>query len=262
MSLNNFIKTAGMLINPSVIKFFRRLDKDFRKDKNYSFINFMKSNLRMIKGEKIVRFDNKYIISSFLPPFPSNAFLNTIYAVDNMKDLYQKTAYFKKTAPISIFLCLTDRCRYNCVHCSAKGRKRGEEVSTEVWIRTIKELQEMGTGLIGLTGGEPLLREDLEEIIRSADDRSVIYVYTSGDGLTKERAKSLKSSGAFAVGISLDSADPEKHNSIRRNKDAFTNSVKAIENSRKVGLYTMVQTLVLKSGVDREELLILFISTY
>ena len=67
------------------------------------------------------------------------------------------------------------------------------------------ELQDLGAVMVTLTGGEPLLRDDLAEIVRAFDTRSCLVLGTTGEGLTAERARELRDSGVFAVGISLDS---------------------------------------------------------
>ncbi|MFP4384895.1 MAG: radical SAM/SPASM domain-containing protein [Spirochaetia bacterium] len=254
MGLQNVFTIAGMMANPAVIRSFSDILKKFRADPSFSLKNYLRSAKRMASGEKILKYDGKYIISSFLPPFPSKAFMNTVDAVVDPGRFYHCTAYFRKTAPISMFVSLTDRCPYSCVHCSAAGRRKAPELSAGDWKRVIAGLQDMGVGVIGFTGGEPMLRNDLEEIIAGADERSVIYVFTSGAGLTAERARSLKESGAFGTGISLDSIYPDIHNRIRQNGRSFQTAADAIGNSRKAGLYTMVQTLVTRDRISREEL--------
>ena len=88
--------------------------------------------------------------------------------------------------------------------------------------RLAARIQDLGAVIVTLTGGEPLLRKDLAEICRGFDDRSCITVGTTGWQLTKKRARELRDSGVFAVGISLDSADRSEHNGMRGRKDAST----------------------------------------
>ena len=77
------------------------------------------------------------------------------------------------------------------------------EIDTKGGVRIVDELYEMGAKWFGLSGGEPLLREDLIEIVKSVDDRSTAFMFTSGYGLTEEKAKELKKAGLFGVMISL-----------------------------------------------------------
>ena len=119
----------------------------------------------------------------------------------------------------------------------------------------------MGTSIVGFTGGEPLLREDLEEIVSSVDDRSISYVFTNGYGLTRERALSLRKAGLFGIGISLDSADRSVNDEIRGFDGASEAALTAMENADAAGLHVMAQTVVSKNLLKPEneaELLRLF----
>ena len=69
-----------------------------------------------------------------------------------------------------------------------------------------------------------MLREDLEEIACSFEDRTYLTLNTTGDGLTNSRARSLRDSGIFAVGVSLDSTNPDDHDQLRGKKGAFNTS--------------------------------------
>jgi len=81
----------------------------------------------------------------------------------------------------------------------------------EKLISLINEIQDMGVGIIGLAGGEPLLRNDLEEIVENIDDRSVSYVYSTGYGLTSQRARDLKSAGLYGIIIDFQSMNEGEH---------------------------------------------------
>lgn len=259
MALSDLLTMLKIVLSPKNIKFYKKhIHKEFKKDTNFSMLRAAKGLFYMIKGEKVVKHNDQYVITSFLPTFPSKAFLNHIFAVNDKTDIFTKNAFFDKSAPVSFYLSITSKCNYNCTHCSAKYRETGQELSTEQWIKVIKDIQDMGTSIIGFTGGEPLLRTDLEQIIQNIDDRSITFLYTSGNGLTKERTKTLKKSGLFSIGISLDSVNPTEHNEIRQNKKAFSNTIEAIQNSVEAGLYTMVQKVVMKKDISEEKLLEFF----
>ncbi|SKC47575.1 radical SAM protein [Maledivibacter halophilus] len=247
-----------MAVDKNVFSFLLQAHKIFSKDSNYSIFKGIKAIRYILKGEKIVKFQDKYILSTFMPPFPSRAFMTHITAVREEKNIFTQQIYSKRSAPISMHVSLTDRCLYNCFHCSAKGREVKKELTTEEWKKVFKELQEMKTSVIGLTGGEPLLRDDIEKLIEGIDDRSSVVLFTSGQNFTREKAISFKNKGLFGVGISLDSCIKEEHNKIRRNEDAFDNAVTAIKIAAKEGLYTIVQTVVLKNDINEEKLFKLF----
>ncbi|MCM1991850.1 radical SAM protein [Oceanirhabdus seepicola] len=247
-----------MVTNPKVIKRLWSYHKLMKRDQSYSMKKGIKMALEILKGEKIVYHDGKYVICTFMPPFPSEAFDNHIKAVHDQYKIYTEQIYSKRRAPISFHVAVTHRCMYNCSYCSARGRGNGNELTTEQWKKVFKELQDMGTSVIGVTGGEPLLREDIEELIGAFDQRSSVVLFTTGKGLTLEKAKKLKKRGLFGVGISLDTVDPVKHNTTRGYAEAYNYAIEGIKNSKDAGLYTIIQTVVLERDLDESKLFQLF----
>ena len=112
----------------------------------------------------------------------------------------------------------------------------------------------MGVAKIGLTGGEPMLREDIVELVSSIDKRSVSILETTGFNLTQKKAKELKGAGLFAAAIGLDHYKEDICDQKKGFDGAFKTSVKAIKNSRSAGIYTMMQTAVTKEMVSNNEL--------
>lgn len=258
MHLNNLKMLTKMTFDRNVIVSLYKIYNIFKEDRNFNVSKYIKLISSMLTGEKIVSFEDKYIISAFLPPLLSKAFYTNIMAVEKPRNIFTQQIYAKRSAPISMYLCLTNKCPNNCVYCSAKNRINEKELTTEEWINLIKDIQDMGTPLIGLTGGEPMVREDIFDIVGAIDDRSTSTLFTSGYNLTLEKAKELKSRGLFSIGISLDSYDKDKHNCNRNSEEAFDFAINALQNSRKAGIYTMAQTVVVKEELDEEKLFKLF----
>jgi len=198
---------------------------------------------RFLRNEKLTRIDGKLVINSFLPPFPSEAFRTL---ASGMRSLVEGRA-----VPVSAYLALTNRCRFRCWHCSKEYRE-SDELPIDAVLRTIWELQDLGVSIIGLTGGEPLLRDELEEIVGAVDERSATVLFTSGDGLTHERAAELKRRGLFGIAVSLDHFDPQIHNRRRGREDAFETAVNAIRISRAKGFYTMIQLVATRDIINAE----------
>lgn len=196
---------------------------------------------RSNKETKLTKVGSRYVINTFLPYFPSLAFER--YQQKRILD------FNRILKPYQVDIALTHKCRFNCSHCS-RIYKTGEELSTKRFIELVKELQDFGVSLISFTGGEPLLRPDLEEIIKSVDERTVSGLLTSGDGLTQERALRLKSAGLSYISISLDHYEAEEHNRFRRSDSAFSTALKAIEVSLENGFYTAVHLTVRKDIVN------------
>lgn len=258
MSFNNFKIMSQMAVDKNVLKCLVEVFNILKEDKKFNLLKYIKMMKSILIGEKIVKHQDKYILSTFFPPFPSKSFIQNILAVDEPINIFTKQIFAKRIAPISIYLCITNKCPNNCLYCSAKNRQSEKELSKAEWINVIHELQEMRTPIIGITGGEPLLREDIFDIIKSIDSRSTAILFTSGFNLNYEKAKELKDSGLFGIGISLDSYDKNIHNKNRNNEDAFDYALEALRNSNKAGLYTMAQTVILKENLDEEKLFKLF----
>ncbi len=258
MNISKLQTILSMGADKKVLKSLNQIYKIMKEDENFSISNYIKLMLSIIKGEKIVKFEDKYVISPFLPPFLSEAFIQNIKATPSSQNMFTQQIHAKRSAPISMYLCLTQKCPNNCIYCSAKNRDGENELTTQEWIKVINDLQDMKTPIIGLTGGEPMLREDIFDIVRSIDKRSVSTLFTSGINLTLQKAKELKKSGLFSLGISLDSYDKDKHNKNRRSSSSFDYAISALQISRKAGLYTIAQTVILKDEVDEDKLFRLF----
>ena len=242
-----------MLCDPRMRKMFWAVHRDFSKDKEYRLLDFVKALWLAVKDERVVKFNDLYVHSSFLPPLPSKAAMQVFEAVPDKNTKFFNHTNAIRTAPISIYLAVTGRCGYNCNHCSAANRSRDDELPLDLLKNTIAELQNMGVGIIGLTGGEPLLRKDIIDIIRCIDDRSVSYLFTSGCGLTPEMASELRSAGLFAIGISLDSTEEEVADQRRGCKGAFQAALSAVKAAKQAGLYIMLQTVVDKEMIRTEK---------
>ncbi|GAB6169258.1 radical SAM protein [Clostridium carnis] len=246
--INNLFPILKMSTNKNVLHNFYSIHKKLKANKRYRISNVIKCALNVIKNDRIVIHNNNFIINSFLPPLNSNAYKTIAMAVPgNNEDFFDNHISGKRLAPISTYIAVTGKCMYNCWHCSAKRFVSNstfcEDMSTSQLLKVISDLQNLGVGIIGFTGGEPLLRNDLEEIIASIDNRSISYVFSNGFSLDINKAKSLKKAGLFGVGISIDSLDPKIHDEKRGYKGAFDIAISAIKSSKEAGLYTMGQVV-------------------
>lgn len=113
--------------------------------------------------------------------------------------------------PMWLVLELTYRCPLKCVWCNNPldfdqyGKK---ELSTEEWKRVLREGRELGALQLGFSGGEPMLRDDIEELVAEAEYLGYYTnLITSGVGLTPERLKALKQAGLKQIQLSLQSAN-------------------------------------------------------
>lgn len=215
-------------------------NKQVKKLPKKTLIRFLK----MFKYEKFVKYEDKIVFSIHIPPFPSKAF-------DRFFEAELKTRDGVKI-PAVVNIAVTHKCRYNCWHCSA-APKKGKELSLETIIDAIQSFQNMGTSIFSITGGEPLLREDLTEIIRSVDDRSMVFMFTSGYGLTDEKAKELKDAGLFGMMVSLDHYKPEIHDNLRGYKGAFDIVMKGVKMAQKANLYVGLSCVITREMLQNNE---------
>jgi radical SAM protein with 4Fe4S-binding SPASM domain len=134
---------------------------------------------------------------------------------------------------------LTRRCNLACDHCylDARTLKHGSpfELTTDEVCWLLDEVVQCGEGtMVVLTGGEPLMRRDLEEIITyGAFLNLAMVVGTNGIMLTEQRVRSLKSAGVLGLGISVDSLDPARHDSFRGRPGAWAKTMAGIEVCRR-----------------------------
>ena len=149
---------------------------------------------------------------------------------------------------------LTYRCNLACEHCylDAGGSPlvRTEnfadrsELGTEECFRVIDEIAAFAPECLTiLTGGEPLLRRDILEIVRRAAERGLwVVVGTNGVRITENVARRLAEAGARGLSLSLDALDADRHDRFRRVRGAWQNTVEGAEILNRTGLPFIVQT--------------------
>jgi PqqA peptide cyclase len=114
--------------------------------------------------------------------------------------------------PLWLLLELTYRCPLHCVFCynPTEFARTGAELSSADWLRVLREARALGAVQLGLSGGEPLVREDLEAIVAEAHRLGFyINLITSGVGLTEARIKALKAAGLDHIQLSFQDSTRE-----------------------------------------------------
>jgi MoaA/NifB/PqqE/SkfB family radical SAM enzyme len=201
----------------------------------------------VVKESKLTRLAGRVFSNTFTPFYPSRAY-------DQFLDKVVKTAS-GTPSPVITNIAVTARCSCRCWHCSFSDRNRRDGLQIEDFKRIIPQLQELGVSVIGLTGGEPLLRDDLEDIIGLIDDRSMPILFTTGWGLTRARVRRLKDAGLVIPVLSLDHHTAERHDAGRRRAGTFAETLKAIELFQSEGFYVAVSFVPTKKLVaDKDDL--------
>lgn len=145
-------------------------------------------------------------------------------------------------APYLVALNLTERCNLGCAHCylDAKVMREGaaDELNTEELKEVLNGIAEVGPeAMVVLTGGEPLLRRDIEELASHATGLGLMVVVGSnGIMLTPDRIARLQSSGVAGIGLSVDSLDPDRHDAFRGRKGAWAKTMAGIDACAAAGL--------------------------
>jgi radical SAM protein with 4Fe4S-binding SPASM domain len=149
---------------------------------------------------------------------------------------------------------LTYRCNLACEHCylDAGGTPQVDtenfadrsELGTEECFKVIDEIAAFAPECVTiLTGGEPLLRRDILEIVRRAAERELwVVVGTNGVRITENLARRLAEAGVRGLSLSLDALDPDRHDRFRKVRGAWKNTVEGAEILNRAGLPFIVQT--------------------
>ena len=160
---------------------------------------------------------------------------------------------------------LTYRCNLACEHCylDAGGAPQvgtenfadRSELGTEECFKVIEEIAAFAPECLTiLTGGEPLLRRDILDIVRRAAERGLwVVVGTNGVRITENVAKRLAEAGARGLSISLDALDPDRHDRFRMVRGAWRNTVEGAEILDRAGLPFIVQTTAGSHNLDELE---------
>lgn len=196
--------------------------------------------LNYLRDEPVRRFRDRWVINSNFPPFPSEAFRRFLGVGPGRSLLFSAT------------VALTNRCIYECEHCYNANRSL-VDLPTEAWKTILRNLQDLGTLTLCLSGGEPLLRRDIVDLCRSLDDRTAVTLQTTGYGWTNELAKEVAGSPVWAISLSLDSPTEEIHDRFRRRPGAFRTALEGIETSLRHGFYTVAVTVATRDFIQREE---------
>jgi MoaA/NifB/PqqE/SkfB family radical SAM enzyme len=135
--------------------------------------------------------------------------------------------------PHQIAFDITNRCNYKCLHCFNRSGENWlikDELSNEEVEKFVKDIAELKPLNFCFCGGEPLLRKDVlyKSAVILSSKGIIVSLVTNGSLVTKEIAKELKRNGVKRIQVSLDGANPESVEFLRKNKKSFNYAVNAI----------------------------------
>ncbi len=171
---------------------------------------------------------------------------------------FAKTGY-EPGPPLWLLAELTYRCPLQCPYCSnpLDFARSHDELSTAEWIDVFRQAREMGAAQLGFSGGEPLVRQDLAELIAAA--RGLGYytnLITSGIGLTEEKIASFAEAGLDHIQISFQAADEEVNNLLAGSQKAFAHKLEMARAVKKHGYPMVLNFVTHRHNIDNIEQII------
>ena len=170
--------------------------------------------------------------------------------------LYGVTVPQKLPAPFLIVWNFTNACNLRCAHCYQRaGRPLLTELSLKEKLDVVKQLDQAGVAAVAFSGGEPTIHPHFPTALKAAVDAGM-YTALATNGLAlAERgfAEKLKKLGLRYVEVSIDSADPCKHDHFRGVKGAWEKAVHGLRNAVELGFSTAMATTVTRLNLDEVE---------
>ncbi len=166
-------------------------------------------------------------------------------------------------APFTIAWEVTRACAYACVHCRADAMHTPDprELNTEESLRLIDRLVDFGSPILIFTGGDPMMRKDLAQLIGYATQKGLRCSLTpTATALpTLERLEKVRDAGIRRIALSLDAPRPEIHDSFRKVPGSWQRTLDILHRAQSIGVSVQVNTTVARHNVDILEEMIPFI---
>ena len=157
--------------------------------------------------------------------------------------------------PMLVIWEVTQACDLACVHCraSAQSERHPRELTTEQGYRLLDEIRSFGEPLMVFTGGDPLKRPDLYDLIRYSVGLGLRTNVTPSATplLTAEAIQGFQDAGVTRMAISLDGPDAATHDEFRGIPGTFDRALFALRHARDIGLDTQLQTTVTRRTMAR-----------
>jgi radical SAM protein len=157
-------------------------------------------------------------------------------------------------APFTIAWEVTRACAYACVHCRADAQHQPapDELSSEEGYRLIDRLAEFGSPILVFTGGDPMMRRDLFDLVAYATQKGLRCSLTpTATALpTQERLQKAREAGIRRIALSLDAPRPQVHDDFRQVQGSWERTLRILHNAQSVGLSAQVNTTVTRYNLD------------
>ena len=157
-------------------------------------------------------------------------------------------------APFTIAWEVTRACAYACVHCRADAMHKPDlnELNTEEALSLIDRLAEFGSPILVFTGGDPMMRRDLYELIAYATQKGLRCSLTpTATALpTTARLERVRDAGIRRIALSLDAPRPDVHDTFRQVPGSWQRTMDILHRAQAIGLSVQVNTTVAKHNLD------------
>ncbi len=157
-------------------------------------------------------------------------------------------------APFTIAWEVTRACAYACVHCRADAMHVADpnELNTEEALRLIDRLAEFGSPILIFTGGDPMMRKDLHELIAYATQKGLRCSLTpTATALpTTARLEKVRDAGIRRIALSLDAPSAEIHDNFRQVVGSWQRTMDILHRAQEIGISVQVNTTISKHNVD------------
>ena len=153
--------------------------------------------------------------------------------------------FLKERFPIVATWSITDRCNYRCKYCD-RWQRESQEISTEDVFSIIDQLKKLHCARISFSGGEPLLREDIGDIIGYCTKKGIACTVISNGFFLKEKVALLKDIALLE--LSLDG--PKEVNDFIRGQGAYDKTILAIKVAKNAGIKVVLSSVLTKHNLD------------
>ena len=208
------------------------------------FSRFLYRALRLLllfRHNKVVRTASGYKLHLYLPAWPSRAFFHAV----------ESKLLWPSPAPVTVVFSMTKACRYDCRHCYQR-LDGGKDLQLEDVVSTASAVQDAGVAFFDIEGGEPFVRfKRLLSVVDALDDRSEVWVNTSGDKVTAERLRTLRERGVAGLFISVHSPDPAVNDDLTRTKGSLDNALGAARLARGEGLAVAFNSVLSEDEIEK-----------
>lgn len=191
---------------------------------------------------------NSYISTAIRENIVNSSGLSMVMNLEKAVSILRRS--LTPNRPYHVQWMVTRRCNYRCGGCNVWHEQDSKELSTEEIKAGLDILRELGVIEIVISGGNPLLRDDIDEIIKYASRFFITTIYDNGS-IAAKKIEALRN--ADFVAISLDSLDPEKNDFLKGVKGSWKNAVEAVEKLHREGINVSVTPTI--SQVNLSEIL-------